>query len=67
LEAYYLQHEHNLPATQVVCVDNLWVQACEKSRGETEELYKVFRRYGMHADGVTLPQYVAIFPLRVVL
>jgi hypothetical protein len=56
LEAYYLQHEQDLPATKVVCVDNLWVRAREKGRGAAEELYKVFRQYGIQAEGVTLPQ-----------
>jgi len=56
MEAYYLQHEQNLPTTKVVCIDNLWVQAREKGRGTTIELSKVFKQYGIHAEGVTLPQ-----------
>jgi len=56
LEAYYLQHEQNLPTTKVVCVDNLWVRERERQRGEATELYKVFQRYGMNAEGVTLSE-----------
>jgi phage gp37-like protein len=54
LEAYYLQHEQNLPPTKVVCVDNLWVRERERQRGATTELYKVFQRHGINAAGVTL-------------
>jgi hypothetical protein len=54
LEALYLQHEQNLPATKVVCIDNLWVREREKQRGAKIELFKVFQRYGIHAEGVTL-------------
>jgi hypothetical protein len=56
LEAYYLQYEQNLPPTKVVCVDNLWVRERERQRGAEVELYKVFKRYGINADGATLPQ-----------
>jgi predicted esterase len=56
LEAYYLQHERELPATKVVCVDNLWVRQREKQRGAATGLYRVFRQYGLQAEGVTLPQ-----------
>jgi hypothetical protein len=49
LEAYYLQHEKHLPATKVVCVDNLWVRAREKARGAAEELYKLLARDVGHA------------------
>lgn len=31
-EAYYLQHEQNLPPTRVVCIDNLWAKA-KRGRG----------------------------------
>jgi hypothetical protein len=55
-EAYYLQHEQNLPPTEVVCIDNLWVRERERQRGADVELYKVFKRYGINADGVTLAQ-----------
>jgi hypothetical protein len=55
LEAYYLQYEHNLPDTKVVCVDNLWVREREKQRGAETELYKVLRSYGIQAEGGTLP------------
>ena len=54
LEAYYLQHEQALPPTKVVCVDNLWVRERERQRGADTELYKVLKRYGINADGVTL-------------
>jgi hypothetical protein len=56
LETLYLQHEQNLPATKVVCIDNLWVRARERQRGADVELYKVFRQYGMNAEGITLPE-----------
>ena len=41
---------------KVVCIDNLWVRERERQRGAVTELYKVFRRYGMNAEGVTLPE-----------
>lgn len=56
LETLYLQHEQNLPATKVVCIDNRWVQEREKQRGAETELYKVFGQYGINAEGVTLPE-----------
>jgi hypothetical protein len=56
LETLYLQHEHNLPGTKVICIDNLWVREREKQRGENKELYKVFRDYGINADGITLAE-----------
>jgi len=56
LETLYLRHEQNLPATKVVCIDNLWVRERERQRGAVTELYRVFRRYGMNAEGVTLPE-----------
>lgn len=43
-----------LPRTKVICVDNLWVRERERQRGANSELFKVFRRYGIHAEGVTL-------------
>ncbi len=55
LETLYLAHEQRLPDTKVVCIDNLWVREREKQRGAQEPLYNVFRRYGIHADEVTLP------------
>jgi len=56
LETLYFQYEHNLPATKVVCIDNLWVRQREKQRGAEAELYKVFRHYGMEAEGITLSE-----------
>jgi hypothetical protein len=55
-EAYYLQHERDLPPTQVVCVDNAWVRERERQRGADMELYEVFQRYGIHASEVTLAE-----------
>jgi len=55
LETLYLQHEQSLPPTKVVCIDNLWVRKRERQRGAETELYKVFGRYGMNAEGITLP------------
>jgi hypothetical protein len=55
-ETLYLQHEQKLPETKVVCIDNLWVRERERARGAHTELYKVFRKYGMNADGITLPK-----------
>jgi hypothetical protein len=56
LETLYLKHEQELPATKVVCIDNLWVREREKQRGAETELYKVFQRHGINAEGITLPQ-----------
>ncbi len=56
LETLYLQHEQKLPATKVVCIDNLWVREREKQRGAKIELYRVFQRYGIHAESVTLAE-----------
>ncbi|HEY3341563.1 MAG TPA: hypothetical protein VGK81_06075, partial [Anaerolineae bacterium] len=56
LETLYLQHEHELPATKVVCIDNQWVRERERQRGATTELYKVFREYGIRAEGITLSE-----------
>jgi predicted esterase len=54
LETLYLQFEQQLPETKVICVDNLWVRERERQRGAATELYKVFRSYGMNAEGITL-------------
>jgi hypothetical protein len=54
LEALYLQREHNLPGTKVVCVDNRWVRERERQRGTEKPLYQVFQEYGINAEGVTL-------------
>lgn len=56
LETLYLQHELSLPATKVVCIDNLWVRDRERQRGAEIELYKVFQQYGINAEAVTLPE-----------
>jgi hypothetical protein len=56
LETLYLQHELKLPATRVVCIDNLWTRERDRQRGIHTELYKVFKRYGMCAEGLTLPE-----------
>ncbi|HEX3052390.1 MAG TPA: hypothetical protein VHP83_17145 [Aggregatilineaceae bacterium] len=56
LEALYLQHEQHLPPTQVFCIDNQWVRDRETQRGAETPLYQVLQRYGIHADGVTLPE-----------
>jgi hypothetical protein len=56
LETLYLQHEQNLPETKVVCIDNQWVRERERQRGAKLELYKVFKRYGMNAEGITLTE-----------
>lgn len=55
-EAYYLQHEHDLPPTRVVCIDNAWVRERERRRGAEVPLYAVFQGYGIQAEGVTLPE-----------
>jgi hypothetical protein len=39
-----------------VCVDNLWVRQRERQRGAVVPLYEVFKRYGINAEGVTLPE-----------
>jgi hypothetical protein len=54
LETLYLQHERDLPATKVVCIDNQWVKERERQRSATTELYKVFQGYGIKAEGITL-------------
>jgi hypothetical protein len=56
LETLYLQHEQELPATKVVCIDNLWVRERERQRGAESPLYQMFQQYGMHAEGVTLTE-----------
>lgn len=56
LETLYLGHEGNLPATKVACIDNRWVRERERQRGAETELYKVFQRYGMQAEGITLDE-----------
>lgn len=56
LETLYLQHEQELPATKVVCIDNQWVRERERQRGATTELYQVFRGYGIRAEGITLSE-----------
>jgi hypothetical protein len=56
LETLYLQFEQQLPETKVICIDNLWVRARERQRGSEIELYKVFQRYGMNAEGITLTE-----------
>ncbi len=56
LETLYLKHEEQLPATKVVCVDNLWVRERERQRGADTELFNVFKGYGINAEGVTLAE-----------
>jgi hypothetical protein len=56
LETLYLQHEHRLPQTKVVCIDNQWVRRRERQRGTDRPLYQVFQQYGMHAEGITLAE-----------
>jgi hypothetical protein len=56
LETLYLQHEQRLPATKVVCIDNLWVQERERRRGATAALFHAFRQYGINAEGITLAE-----------
>ena len=56
LETLYLQYENKLPTTKVMCIDNLWVRERERQRGNELEMYKVFQRYGINADGITLPE-----------
>jgi hypothetical protein len=56
LETLYFKHEHNLPPTRVVCIDNRWVQERERQRGAEKPLYQVFQGYGIQAEGVTLEQ-----------
>ncbi len=56
LETLYFQREHNLPPTRVVCLDNRWVRERERQRGAEKPIYQVFQDYGMHAEGITLPE-----------
>jgi hypothetical protein len=56
LETLYFQHEHRLPQTKVVCVDNRWVRERERQRGADRPIYQVFQAYGMRAEGITLPE-----------
>jgi hypothetical protein len=56
LETLYLQREQMLPATKVICIDDLWVREREKQRGVDTELFNVFKRYGINAEGLTLAQ-----------
>lgn len=56
LETLYLEREQRLPQTKVVCVDNRWVREREKQRGAETPLYRVFQRYGMNAQGITLAE-----------
>jgi hypothetical protein len=56
LETLYFQHEHRLPQTKIVCIDNPWVRARERQRGVDTPVYQVFQQYGMHAEGITLPE-----------
>jgi hypothetical protein len=60
LVTLYLQKEHDLPQTRVVCMDNEWVRERERQRGAEIPLYQVFRGYGMNAEGITLPQGAGI-------
>lgn len=56
LETLYFQHEGMLPATKVVCIDNQWARERERQRGANTELFKVFKGYGIHAEGITLAE-----------
>jgi len=56
LETLYLEHESDLPPTKVICIDNQWTRERERQRGNEIELYKVFKSYGINADGITLPK-----------
>lgn len=56
LETLYLAREQKLPATKVVCIYNAWVRARERQRGADSPLYELFKRYGIHAEGVTLAE-----------
>ncbi len=55
-ETLYLQREHQLPQTKVVCIDNRWVREREKQRGADTPMYQVFQRYGMNTEGITLDE-----------
>ena len=56
LETLYLRKEHDLPQTKILCNDNVWVRERERQRGAETLLHKVFKRYGMNAEGITSPQ-----------
>jgi hypothetical protein len=56
LETLYFQHEHDLPQTKVVCIDNRWVRERERQRGADTAVYQLFQRYGMQAEGITLAE-----------
>ena len=56
LETLYLQREHDLPRTKVMCIDNLWVRERERQRGAVRPLFQGFQQYGMNAEGVTLDE-----------
>lgn len=56
LETLYLQREHDLPQTRVLCIDNTWVRERERSRGAQKPLYQVFQDYGLNADAITLSE-----------
>jgi hypothetical protein len=56
LETLYLQREHRLPQTKVVCIDNPWVRARDKQRGINSAMAQVFEQYGMNTTGVTLAE-----------
>ncbi len=56
LETLYFQHEHNLPQTKVVCIDNRWVRERERQRGVNTAVYQLFQQYGMKAEGITLAE-----------
>jgi hypothetical protein len=56
LETLYLQREHQLPDTKIVCIDNQWVRARDKQRKIELAVYQVFQQYGMHASDITLDE-----------
>ncbi len=56
LETLYFQHEHALPQTKVICIDNQWVKERDRQRGIDSAMHQVFQRYGMNAEGVTLAE-----------
>lgn len=53
-EAYYLQSEHNLPATRVVCIDNPGIIERERQKGVERAVYQSLVGYGIHAEGITV-------------
>lgn len=56
LETLYLQNEHRLPTTKVMCIDNRWVRERERLRGAEQALYHVFQQYGICAEGAMLDE-----------